>query len=333
MQDSRINYVVVGSFVAVMLAAFVVIVSMLAGRGGSTDDYYTVYDNVTGLKYGTAVLYEGFQIGQVSSIEPESGEKVESDNKKVRFRVNIEVKAGWKIPEDSVARAIVSGLLSAMTIDIRGGTSTQLLKPGDLIKGVSPTNFFATLSDLSAEFGDLSNTSLKPLLQNLNTLIGNINKSTGDRLPAIVKDLNTIMDALARDMPGITESIKNSAKIVETDVLKPENRDHISAILANADQASHDIAQMTSQLDQTRKSINETTARVNKLVQDNAGNIDESIRDLRYTLGTLARFVDDIAQNADETSRNLAEFSRAIRENPGIFINSGTQPDQAKRKK
>jgi phospholipid/cholesterol/gamma-HCH transport system substrate-binding protein len=333
MQDSRINYVVVGSFVAAMLVAFVVVVSMLAGRGGSTDEYYTVYDNVTGLKYGTAVLYEGYQIGQVASITPEAGDKVESATKKVHFRVNIEVKEGWQIPEDSVARAIVSGLLSAMTIDIRGGKSATLLKPGGLIKGIPPSNFFATLSDLSAEFGDLSNESLKPLINNLNILIQNINNSTADRLPVIVKDIQQILDSVAKEAPQMTASLRRSMTIVETDILKPENRDHIASILANADQASQDVARMTSQLDETRKAINETTARINKLVQDNAGNIDESIRDLRYTLGTLARYVDDISQNADETSRNLAEFSRSIRENPGIFISGGAQPDQAKRKK
>jgi hypothetical protein len=34
----------------------------------------------------------------------------------------------------------------------------------------------------------------------------------------------------------------------------------------------------------------------------------------------------------DETRRNLAEFSRSIRENPGIFLSGSVQPDQAKRK-
>ena len=70
MKDSRINYVVVGGFVSVMIVVFVFIISILAGSTGSTDKYYTVYNNVGGLKYGTQVLCEGYQIGQVDSIEP-----------------------------------------------------------------------------------------------------------------------------------------------------------------------------------------------------------------------------------------------------------------------
>ena len=110
MKDSRINYVVVGGFTSVMIVAFVVVISILAGSTGATDKYYTVYNNVGGLKFGTQVLYEGYQIGQVDSIEPLF------DDGQVNFRVNIEVQEGWVIPEDSIAQATVSGLLSAMFI-------------------------------------------------------------------------------------------------------------------------------------------------------------------------------------------------------------------------
>ena len=39
MQDSRINYVVVGAFVSAMIVAMVVVISILAGRTGSSDNY------------------------------------------------------------------------------------------------------------------------------------------------------------------------------------------------------------------------------------------------------------------------------------------------------
>ncbi|TAL00714.1 MAG: MCE family protein [Rhodospirillaceae bacterium] len=327
MQDSRINYVVVGAFVSAMLVAFVVVISVLAGRTGATDNYYTVYDNVTGIKYGTQVFYEGYQIGQVASIEPLASDKA------VLFKVNLEVKRGWRIPEDSLARATVSGLLSAMTVDIRGGRSVQLIAPGGQIKGVSATNFFATLSELGAQFGDLSTESLKPMLNNLNHLIIDFDNATRDRLPGILKDAQTVVGALAHDAPEITASLKRSSALLETDVLKPENRKHIDATLASVDKATSDIATMTAQLDETRRAINHATASIDKIIQNNAGNVDEAIRDMRYTLGTAARYADDIAQNADETSRNLAEFSRALRENPGLIISGSAPADQAKSRK
>ena len=131
MQDSRINYVVVGAFVTGMIVALVVALSILSGRSGATDTYYTLYDNVTGIKYGTAVLYEGYQIGQVDTIEPTANSGVgaapgtNASAKGVLFKVVLKVKRGWRIPEDSVARAAASGILSAMTVDIRGGPGTR----------------------------------------------------------------------------------------------------------------------------------------------------------------------------------------------------------------
>jgi phospholipid/cholesterol/gamma-HCH transport system substrate-binding protein len=324
MQDNRINYVIVGSFVAAVLAIFIVVISMLAGRTGATDPYYTVYDNVSGLKFGTQVLYEGYQIGQVESIEP----MFEGQN--VSFRINMSVSEGWKIPEDSVARASVGGLLSALTIDIDGGLSKTALKPGALIKGASASNFFAALSEIGSEFGEISADSIKPLLGNLNNYIRNLDKMTMENVPEILKNLNKISTDLSRDVPKITASLSRATQAVETGVLKPENLERIDGIIANLDTTASNMAGLTADLGKTRDLLLTSMESINRVVTDNAGNVDESVRSLRYTLDTIARYIDDIAQNTEATTRNMSEFSRAIRENPGLLVSGSPQADQAK---
>ncbi len=316
MQSSRINYVLVGGFVLAMIAVFVVVISVLAGRTGSTDRYYTVYNNVGGVKFGTLVFYEGYQIGQVRSIEPVRDAQI------IKFKVNLEVREGWKIPEDSLARANVSGLLSAIAIDIRAGKSPNALKPGAEIKGTAATNLFATLADISAEFGDLSTNSLRPLLDNINTYIKQLGDTTVDHLP-------TIMENLAK----ISANVQRASAAVEKDLLKPENREHFDSMLANFDKTSVNLANVSQGLDETRKLLNQSIQGVNRVVEKNSGNVDEAVRNLRYTLDTLARYVDDIAHNADATARNMAEFSRAIRDNPGLLISGSAPPDQAKERR
>jgi phospholipid/cholesterol/gamma-HCH transport system substrate-binding protein len=322
MQDSRINYVIVGSFVAGVLAIFIFVVSLLAGRSGGTDDYFTVYDNVGGLKFGTQVLYEGYQIGQVESIEPIF------QGQNVSFRVNFSVQEGWKIPEDSVARASVSGLLSAMTIDIDGGQSPNTLKPGSQVKGASASNMFAALSQIGAQFGELSANSIKPLLDTLTAYVKSLDKITAENVPALLGNLNKISTDMSRDVPEITGSIKRVTASIE----KPENLERIDTIIANLDKTTANLAAFAGDLDQVRGMLVKSMESVNKLVEDNAGNIDESARSLRYTLDTISRYVDDIAQNTEVTTRNLAEFSRAIRENPGLLVSGSPQSDQAKKK-
>jgi phospholipid/cholesterol/gamma-HCH transport system substrate-binding protein len=303
MQDSRINYVVVGTFVTAMLAAFVVIISVLAGNTGDTDEYYTVYDNVGGVKLGTLVFYEGYQIGQVDEVVPMG------EGPQVRFKVVMAVQEGWRIPADSIARAQVSGLLSAIAIDIRGGKSPKILPPGSEIEGVEGTNIFATLADISAEFTDLSGNSIKPLIASLNRYVDEFGGVTMTHLPALMANLEKL-----------SASLERTAAIVEKDMLKPENRGHFDAVMAN-------LGSVSADLKQTGALLNASIANINKMVESNSGNVDEAMRSLRYSLDTFARHVDDISQNIDATARNMSEFSRSIRANPGLLLSGTDAPD------
>ncbi|MBT5241245.1 MAG: MCE family protein [Rhodospirillaceae bacterium] len=323
MKDSRINYVVVGGFVSVMIVVFVFIISILAGSTGSTDKYYTVYNNVGGLKYGTQVLYEGYQIGQVDSIEPMF------DDDRVQFRINIEVQEGWVIPDDSVARATVSGLLSAMTIDIAGGSSAEPLASGSLIPGVAPSNFFAALSEIGAEFGDLSQNSIKPLIENLNSYVTQIGDAAVDNAGPMLANLKTISEDLNRQVPEISASFTRTAKLVESDVLSEQNRGNLGSILTNFETASSDMAGLARELNETRVLIHESVEQINTVVSDNATGVGDAVQDLRYTLATISRTIDDITGNLEATSRNFAEFSRSIRQNPGLLLGGSPQQDEA----
>ena len=53
-----------------MAVALVVAIVTLSGGSGATDAYHAMYRNVTGVKFGTQVLYEGYPIGQVEAVTP-----------------------------------------------------------------------------------------------------------------------------------------------------------------------------------------------------------------------------------------------------------------------
>jgi phospholipid/cholesterol/gamma-HCH transport system substrate-binding protein len=136
---------------------------------------------------------------------------------------------------------------------------------------------------------------------------------------------------LAKDAPEIAGSLKRASQILEKDLLKPENVRHIDASLANIEQTTENVARVSAELEQTRKVVHDATVAFDKLVKDNAGNIDESMRDLRYTLDTVSRNVDDIAENFAATARNMAEFSHQIRDNPGLILRGASPPDESKQ--
>lgn len=161
MRNHNLNYVAVGSFVVAMLVALVVTVSALTGRTGPTDDYHLVLSNVSDVKFGTQVRYEGFPIGQVERIVPEPAEQG------MKFRLDVSIRKGWRLPDDSLARVGSSSLLAAKTIDVAGGKSPNTLKPGAEIPSAPPVDMFSLVANVAGEFADLNREGLKPFVDDL----------------------------------------------------------------------------------------------------------------------------------------------------------------------
>ena len=118
--ETRANYVAVGAFVLAMLVAIVVAVAWLGATSFNRDfAHYDVYfsGSVTGLAQGSAVLYNGIQVGRVIEIRlnPKNLEEV---------RVTIEVDPTLQIKSDAAAALEVQGLTGGAFIDITGGSQS-----------------------------------------------------------------------------------------------------------------------------------------------------------------------------------------------------------------
>jgi phospholipid/cholesterol/gamma-HCH transport system substrate-binding protein len=60
------------------------------------------------------------------------------------------------------------------------------------------------------------------------------------------------------------------------------------------------------------------------MIGDNRRNVDNSLANLEYILRSVAQNVDSITRDIDGTARNMREFSRLIRQNPGLLLNGGS---------
>lgn len=250
MRSDRINYVVVGSFVILMLAGIVVSVAMLTGRTGGTDTYYTSYEDVTGLKFGSQVLYMGFPIGQVEKITPEL------EDGTLVFRLELAVTdkfKEWQVPSDSVATMKSAGLLAAMAIDIRGGTASSFLEPGDFITSRPATDIFAAVSDTANALKRLTETRLEPMLGNLDRYIDAIGEILVSDGGAIVRDLSVFSKILADRGPElIDEMVSLSASLQQASdslaqVLTTDNADKLDGVIENVFEASVSLALMSEE--------------------------------------------------------------------------------------
>jgi len=318
MKSAKINYLVVGGFVITTVTLLLVAIALLTGRTGSTDDYFAIYDNVSGVKYGTQVRYEGYPIGQVEEIEPfvEEG--------RMRFRVSLSIAEGWQIPKDSIAQIAAPGLLAAITISVQAGISKEALEAGSRITSREKSDMFSALSSVAGQVGELSETSIKPFLANLNQTVLSFNKVLNGDGSTIITDLKGASTSLAAKAPAILENL-DKATLELKEVLSTGNRQKMETTLASLQESSRNLQILTSNLDKTRSKADILLKSSTDLVFDNSLDLNKSVIDLKYIMETTARRIDSINQNLEGASRNLNEFSRHIRQNPGLLL-GGTPP-------
>lgn len=327
MRTSKLSYFAVGLFVIAMIIGLIVAVALLTGRTGSTDSYHAYYTNVTGVKFGTQVVYEGYPIGQVIEVTPEPKDG------RMRFRVDFDVTEGWIIPNDSVVEIAAPGLLAAVTLAINAGDSSTPHDPDTEVEAQERADMFAAVANVAGDFGDLSNNFLKPLLTNLNTAVTQVNEfiaADGEgRLIAtdarktmtiareIMGDLRGRIPTLAGQLEGILADISDTSERLNT-ILSPGNQTKIIGMIDNLNAA-------TQKFDTVLITLNSILRDVDDLVLDEDGDVARTVKESRYIVESVARNIDAINQNMDGAARNMYEFSRQIRQNPGLLL-GGTSP-------
>jgi len=129
--QSRALEILVGLFVCLGVAAIFVLTFRVASLDtvGSGDSYRVTanFENIGGLKAGSAVTLSGVRIGRVQgiAIDPATFEAVAT--------LAI-AKPFSELPEDSSAKILTAGLLGEQYIGIEVGGADESLKEGSRIK-------------------------------------------------------------------------------------------------------------------------------------------------------------------------------------------------------
>ena len=330
MRYSSINYVVVGAFVIAMIVAVVGAVAVLTGRTGAVDRYYTVYSNVTGVKFGTQVIYEGYPIGQVETVTPEQKKG------RMEFRVDFSIKEGWRIPEDSQIEIAAPSLLSSVALQIHAGVSADALEPDARVNSRNASSVFGAVSSLADQVARVIEADAKPLITEVTQTFKELKRfisEDGNMLAGNAKDLLGDSKILIRDLqqriPGITNNIETfatnmtKASIEVRKMVSPQNRDLVDGILAQMNDATNKFDDVLTTMDKVLEDID-------RLAVDPKADIDTILGESRYVIESVSRHIDSINQNMESAARNMNEFSRQIRANPSLLLGSSPQPDNAR---
>lgn len=291
MKHENVNYLVVGSFVLTIIVALVISLTLITGRDGDTESYHVYYDSVAGLKYGTIISYEGYQLGQVESVKPIQA------NGKTRYKVTFGIREDWSVPADSVAQIVSSGLLGGISINIKEGVSETALKPGDILQGQEGADLFAAVGGAAGD--------IKLLIGDVRKFVGTLNKEAG----------------LLDDAKKLMQRLDNSAANLES-ILSENNSKGVTETIKH-------ISSLAQRLDNTITEVDNTIKSAGSLVNENRDDLKRSIRLMSASLETVSQHIDTITYNLEGTSRNMNEFSRQIRENPGLLLGSTPPKDKA----
>lgn len=327
MRHHKLNYIIVGFFVIAMVGVAFASFVMLTGQARESDQYHLVMDNVADVKFGTQVRYEGYAIGQVEKISPFA------EKGRMRFRLDVSITAGWRVPDNSIARIGSTSFLAAKTVDITAGNSTVALKPDAMIPSAGTKDMFVMMANLADEFGQIGSGSLRPLIDRISTLA----LRAGGSLEADLNKLTSSLNSVAGQIEGRTGSILNRVESITQrlddssagvqHIMSQDNLALIDRAIVNAGDTVRNFAALSEDLKGAEKQLEHTLSQVNGLIAGNRGNVDKVLTNARYTLQSISRNIDSVMQSVDVTSRNMSEFSRQIRQNPSMLL-GGPAPQE-----
>ena len=304
MKQDNINYFSVGLFVIAAGLILIVALYQITGHGADADEYYVELENVAGIRTGSPVTYAGFQIGQLVDIEPVR------TNGQTRYRLLLHVKSKWPIPVDSIAQIVTPSLLGEKQIDITEGQSAQFLKVGDLLQGKESADVFVLVEQISSEFQKLSEQGLKPLLRTLNS-------EFAGSLPKLVDQTSELLT-----------NLNSSANELQS-ILTTVDRKRIDSIMGNAQQVTQNLLEVSSKLDKASADVDKLVSTTSTMMDANNEDLRKALLDLRTSMGVIEENMSSIMYNIDTSSRNLNEFTRQIRDNPSVILNSKAPRDAA----
>lgn len=294
--DSKVNYTVVGIFVVVLSAAFIVMFFWLsATRHDKIYNTYLTYvhEDVTGLTVQGAVRYNGVQVGYVSAID------LDSNNPQL-VRLTLKVEQGTPVTTSTVVTLLPMGITGVVYVGLKAQT------PNAPLLGAKAGEPFPIIPFQPSFFMQLGK-----VLPELTNKINTISQSVSQILDE--KNRQALSDSL-QNISEITKNIsKNSQKL---DAIT----DSLDELLKNTAEASKSLPQTMKEFDVTMKNVQQVSQRIDVLSK----NANLMMSQTRVLMGNLNDQLMPSAQqtlvNLNQLSGNLVGVSEDLQRNPSMFI-------------
>lgn len=292
--EREAKYAAVGAFVILVIAMAALFVYWYAdGRDARSYQRYEVYfdGSVSGLTVGSTVRYLGVDVGRVVSmrIDPRAA---------TRVQVLVDIDASAPVSRETVAELSLQGVTGLLYIDLLGRAGAKKLSPPvpserfPVIRSVR-SNFDAFLATLPEVVGSASEVARRLTLllsdENIRALSEvTANLQTASRaLPGTMLEVNR----LVRDLREMSEDLTSVAATLRTTV---------------AD-TGPEVTATVRRVRGVAESLERTSARLDRAIEENSGDLRSFTRDGLPELERLLRSSRDAAAEVQDLARSLRE--------------------------
>ncbi|HMN06540.1 MAG TPA: MlaD family protein [Flavobacteriales bacterium] len=276
-------------------------------RRGHT--YYGVYADVSGINDATAVLYNGYKVGQVVSTEmlPDGSGRIA-----VALQIN---ERRLQITKDTKAELYSADLFNrAVRITLgTGGPAT----PGDTLLGGAELSLTESMSS-----------QIDPLKRKTEAILA----SADSVLSAVQLILNDKargdIDASFTSLRSTLDNINATTRRLDDLIAKESN--HISGILANVDKVSANLAANNGHLTNIMANVDSATAafangRLERMMADlesTSAELKELMARMKNGEGTLGKLMSDdsLYTNLNSATHQMDLLLEDLRLNPHRYL-------------
>jgi phospholipid/cholesterol/gamma-HCH transport system substrate-binding protein len=308
--ETRANYVVVGTFVLVIIVAAFGSIIWLFGQNVREEagGYYDIYfsGSVVGLGRDSKVRMSGVDIGLVREVRlRETG--------LVRVNVQIEKQYLPNIRQDSVAELASESFVTAIPyVEISPGSSgAPPLEPSGEQRSQIPSKP-STLESLENRLPEVIS-KLETIADRVSDVLDERNRAA---IAAILQNTEQLTDTLNKAAPkigGFIDDFDDAVKQAKTALVTADMALHTADdVLHDAKNTLHNTDNLEAHVDVTLREFDAAAQHIDQLIQENRPGIRDftqgGLTDLRRLISDTRVLVAGLTRVASELERDPSRF-------------------------
>ena len=285
--NSRREQVWVGLFVLAAAALLIGSVLSVAGTFSRGNIPHRAYFKFAGgLEPGAVVRFGGMKAGSVQAVRVDPGDST-------RIEVDFNVARDIPLKADSVARIASLGALGDNYVELTTGTrQAAAAAPGSVVRSTESMSF-SDLADMVGGLQPMARQALETLNQRLNEV--------------------QVTVARANDLLSDQNRSNISAALGNANSMLAESRPKVSATLTDIQTASAQLRLLLDDLKKTMAQANDALGHIDAVVLENRQDLRSSVAELRQTLLTTSSFVDHLDRTLDYNADNIDQTLENVR--------------------